>query len=431
MANLVFRNGQDISPSEFKDLSPIQQQQLLFTLNNNEQEYQEALQKGLLGSIKKRWKEYGGELCEFWQVAEENAPETMLYDVWIWNVDTGCVFISNTVNYTQISMIQLYFDPQVRERDDVLDELVYDLEEAFKRKPKYRKEISFCKLNPQGEIIGFISDDKAPLSPKEWNKLFANKVSQDFIRTYQNQINKKGWELISQYSALSEDFIEEFAKKVSWKHLSQYQKFSESFIRKHQTKVDWVYISFKQVLSEEFILEFQDKVEWSYISSSQKLSEDFIRKHQKLVEWDSISWGQKLSEDFLREFQKKINWTSLCMYQPLSEDFIREFKHKVDWHYLASTQKLSVAFVKEFSDKINMSVFSYNQHLTQEHIEVFFEQISWSNLVYFSSKTKELLTEELLYKLRDKYPNKEYWKDLFPYIHHLSKEFKANFLKAL
>lgn len=145
MADLVFKNGQDISPNEFKNLSPIQQKQLLFTLNTNTNEYQEALQKGLLSSIKKYWKEYDGELCEFWQVAEENNPDTILYDVWIWNVDTGCVFISNTDTYTQISMIQLYFNPQVKEKNDVLDELAYDLEEAFKRKPMYKKEAIFIQ----------------------------------------------------------------------------------------------------------------------------------------------------------------------------------------------------------------------------------------------------------------------------------------------
>ena len=70
-------------------------------------------------------------------------------------------------------------------------------------------------------------------------------------------------------------------------------KLSEDFIREFQDKVNWLAISWYQKLSEDFIREFQDKVNWYYISSNQKFSENFIKEFQDKVDWDDISEYQK------------------------------------------------------------------------------------------------------------------------------------------
>jgi len=77
---------------------------------------------------------------------------------------------------------------------------------------------------------------------------------------------------------LSEDFIREFEDKVNWYRISKYQVLSESFIREFEDRVNWKEISEYQVLSESFIREFEDRVNWERISKYQKLSENFIRE---------------------------------------------------------------------------------------------------------------------------------------------------------
>ena len=160
------------------------------------------------------------------------------------------------------------------------------------------------------------------------NKLeFLNKE----LGTNYKSLDDVNWYNISLCQKLSEDFIREFQDKINWDLISEFQKLSEEFIREFQVKFDWFYISEYQKLSEEFIREFQDKVDWYNISECQKLSEEFIREFQDKVYWDNISKCQKLSEDFIREFQDKVYWSNILLFQNLSEDFIYEFKDKITW----------------------------------------------------------------------------------------------------
>ncbi|KAF8766573.1 hypothetical protein HNY73_019622 [Argiope bruennichi] len=185
-----------------------------------------------------------------------------------------------------------------------------------------------------------LSDYKKRILAAKLIKPIKQKLSEDFIREFQDKFN---WKLISEYQKLSEDFIREFQYKVNWKLISEYQKLSEDFIREFRNKVDWGNISYHQKLSEDFIREFQHKVDWEGISYHQKLSEDFIREFRDKVDWGNISWKQELSEDFIRIFQDKVDWEGISWEQELSEDFIREFQHKVDWKLISEHQKLSEA----------------------------------------------------------------------------------------
>ena len=132
-----------------------------------------------------------------------------------------------------------------------------------------------------------------------------------------------------------------------------------------KNQVDWSFISEYQALSEDFIKEFKDKVHWNYISMCQKLSESFIREFQDKVNWVSISGYQKLSEDFIREFQDKVDWNYISMCQKLSESFIKEFKDKINWYYISYDQTLSSLFIEEFKDKIYFDIQLKNNHDTR------------------------------------------------------------------
>ena len=138
---------------------------------------------------------------------------------------------------------------------------------------------------------------------------------------------------------------------VNWNQLS-YCKLTEPFIREFQNKVDWESISWCQTLSEEFIREFKDEVYWAPISETQKLSESFIREFADMVSWEYISQHQILSEEFIREFADKVDWTGISIYQTLSEDFIREFQDNVNWDYIFENQTLSKKFRQKFIHKL-------------------------------------------------------------------------------
>ena len=151
-----------------------------------------------------------------------------------------------------------------------------------------------------------------------------------------NSVNDIGWQMLSYYKNLSEDFIREFQNKVNWGFISTRQKLSEAFIREFQNKVDWENVSIYQKLSENFIRKFKNEVDWLKISKYQKLSEGFIRKFKNEVDWDNISKYQKLSENFIRKFKNEVDWYNISKYQKLSKGFIKEFNLKIDadnWLY--------------------------------------------------------------------------------------------------
>lgn len=88
---------------------------------------------------------------------------------------------------------------------------------------------------------------------------------------------------------LIKELEERYGKPISefteydWRRTSRYQKLSEDFIREYQNKLNWDNISIYQELSDDFIREFQDKVDWKLISIFQNLSEDFKQEFQHKI----------------------------------------------------------------------------------------------------------------------------------------------------
>ena len=78
--------------------------------------------------------------------------------------------------------------------------------------------------------------------------------------------------------------------KASWNwHKVSTAKLTEDFIREYQDSVDWTLISTHQKLSEPFIREFKDKLGWWCISRFQTLSEDFMKEFCNEIFWGNIS----------------------------------------------------------------------------------------------------------------------------------------------
>jgi hypothetical protein len=180
------------------------------------------------------------------------------------------------------------------------------------------------------------------------------------ITQNENSINSSLWDLLTERTELSEEFIEEFKEELDWPKISRFQKLSENFIRKYKEEVNWEDIRKFQKLSENFIEEHQNVVDWYYISEYQTLSESFIQKFDKKVDWNYISMYQKLSGDFIEENKNKLDWEAICEYQQLNTEIIDNNKNEIYWDRLS--MNLSEEFLGVYKKEIDFNlVFLYRE----------------------------------------------------------------------
>lgn len=376
--------------AEAKELSDIQQKQMVIELK---------AYFGKKTSLREAFRE-GECMFDFWQVVDVAQRETVLYDFWELNADSGGVFYTGTVNETGVEMIQGSFGVQEKFlKDENAKRLAEALEEAERIKP-VRGDFEFNEL---GEITKFKVDQLAPQNAKEWKKFLKNqKLSEGLVREHHANFDKSCWKLICQTTALSEAFMLEFARHMDWVEISEHQRLSESFIRTKREQLNWAQVSLNQPMSEGFLREFQEVVDWGYlsISSKQTLSEPFIEEFGDKLSWKSISWSQKFSEEFIRKHQDKIDWSNLFTYREFPEAFIREFVPRYDWNVwyaISGRQSLSNAFINEFAESINWHNLSMNHSLTDEQLRLYKDKLVWSSLIIFGRS----LSEDLLREFQD------------------------------
>ena len=206
----------------------------------------------------------------------------------------------------------------------------------------------------------------------DWNKISNEKLSEDFVREFQDKVS---WRNIFLTGEFTDEFIDEFSDKVPWSYISQKRSPSIKLYSKYRSRVNWASI-YNHVLSEDFMRHFQTEIHWDKISQKQKIPEDLIIEFSdKLMDWLNILRYQKLSENFLRQLYRKFTqnipfissyhmiglseekyrkyvfrdfWSIISMYQKLSEDFIREFQDEVCWKSIYDFQILSKEFYDEF-----------------------------------------------------------------------------------
>jgi hypothetical protein len=129
---LRFQNMQTITPSNLEGLSKVHLEQLKVSgtaYGHDSQTPAETLAQTFSAE------EDGLGYAEFWQVADETTNE-ILYDVWVFDVDTAMVYFADTTDDVGVSMMQFHFD--IVEDNDQLDqdELCDDLQEAYANKPE-------------------------------------------------------------------------------------------------------------------------------------------------------------------------------------------------------------------------------------------------------------------------------------------------------
>ncbi len=129
---LRFENMQTITPNNLEGLSKIHLEQLKVSgtaYGHDSKTATETLAQTFSAE------EDGQGYAEFWQVADQ-ATDEILYDVWVFDVDTAMVYFANTTDDVGVSMMQFSFD--ICEDNDQIDqeELCADLQEAYENKPE-------------------------------------------------------------------------------------------------------------------------------------------------------------------------------------------------------------------------------------------------------------------------------------------------------
>ncbi len=126
MATLKFQNHRRITAKNYKELSEIHLQQMAISA---------TLGYGKEYTTPEHFLEQSGDgdmeeaIVELWDVVEADKPDVVLYDCWVYIVDTANVFFAGTTKDTNAAMCQFSFDDH--SGDGSNEELCSDLQKAF------------------------------------------------------------------------------------------------------------------------------------------------------------------------------------------------------------------------------------------------------------------------------------------------------------
>jgi hypothetical protein len=129
MATLKFQNHRQITAENYKELSEIQLQQMAISA---------TLGFGKKYKTAKHFLEQSGDgdmeeaVVELWDVVDTAKLEVVLYECWVYIVDTANVFFAGTTKDTLAAMCQWSFDDHTE--DGTNEELCADLQKAFDSK---------------------------------------------------------------------------------------------------------------------------------------------------------------------------------------------------------------------------------------------------------------------------------------------------------
>jgi hypothetical protein len=131
MPKLQFKNKRQITADNYKELSEIQLQQM---------EISATLGFGAEYTTAEHFLEQSGDgdindaVVELWEVVATENPDTVLYDCWVYLVDTANVFFAGTTKDTEAAMCQWSFDDHTGDGSN--EDLCADLQQAFDKKDK-------------------------------------------------------------------------------------------------------------------------------------------------------------------------------------------------------------------------------------------------------------------------------------------------------
>ena len=178
------------------------------------------------------------------------------------------------------------------------------------------------------------------------------------------------WESLSQYRALTPQFIEEYTDKVDWNCISQYQTLDPVlFIMPHKDDVNWNKIARYQKLGSDWMVSLPTDIlaliSFDTISETQVLLTNFINKFYKELNWDKISKYQNLAPVSLTYHYKRLNKQEISRYQDLSGSFIDYHKDDLYWPYICKYQVLSENFINDHLSYIDWNTLNIGKFTSQ------------------------------------------------------------------
>ena len=131
MPVLQFKNCRQINAENYKKLSKIQLEQMAISA---------TLGFGDEYTTVEHFLEQSGDgdmaeaVVELWDVVAAEKPDKILYECWVYIVDTANVFFAGTTKDTLAAMCQWSFDDHTKDGSNTA--LCEDLQNAFDRKDK-------------------------------------------------------------------------------------------------------------------------------------------------------------------------------------------------------------------------------------------------------------------------------------------------------
>jgi hypothetical protein len=129
MQKLLFKNRRQVNGENYKELGEIYLTQMeICATRGYGEEYTTA----------EHFLEQSGDgdmhdaVVELWDVVATDKPNVVLYDCWVYIVDTATVFFAGTAKDTLAGMCQWSFDDHSKDKSN--KELCQDLQEAFDSK---------------------------------------------------------------------------------------------------------------------------------------------------------------------------------------------------------------------------------------------------------------------------------------------------------
>jgi hypothetical protein len=136
MTKLTFKNSRAINGKNYKELGEIHLKQMeICATRGYGKEYATAehfLEQSGDGDM-------NDAVVELWDVVAADKPSVVLYECWVYLVDTATVFFAATTKDTLAGMCQWSFDDHSKDKSN--KELCQDLQEAFDSMEKSRKSV--------------------------------------------------------------------------------------------------------------------------------------------------------------------------------------------------------------------------------------------------------------------------------------------------
>jgi len=279
---------------------------------------------------------------------------------------------------------------------------IYNLSEEFM--DKYDNELNWSLIFENQDLSKEFIDGFCNLETDQLKKLIENqKVSEEFINSYKDGFDIEMWDLTIYSQKLSESFLIDNIDKIAYGVMLANQDLSEKFIRnlikknisEKKEKSLWWSINNYLKLSEEFMEEFEKKINWKDIKKNNKiteLSDEFIEKYKNKL---GLNYSLKMitnKDKFIKD-NNTILVEVKSLYSSLSDDFMQN--NNTDKYSLSKNKNISEEFVNKYHDKVDWEVILKECFLTEKFLN--------NNLIKDYTNSSKIENKKTIKGLSQKY----------------------------